>query len=68
MRIETRLTQQLGIRHPIILAPMGSAAGGALASAVTNAGGAPQLIQLGELVDARMERGEPAVFRRDGRG
>lgn len=39
MRIETRLTQQLGIRHPIILAPMGSAAGGALASAVTNAGG-----------------------------
>ncbi|WP_336978101.1 efflux RND transporter permease subunit [Altererythrobacter fulvus] len=36
--------------------------------AVTNAAGAPQLIQLGELVDARMERGEPAVFRRDGRG
>lgn len=39
MRIETRLTQQLGIRHPIVLAPMGTAAGGALASAVTNAGG-----------------------------
>ncbi|HTN15099.1 MAG TPA: efflux RND transporter permease subunit [Sphingomonadaceae bacterium] len=36
--------------------------------AVTTATGAPQLIQLGELVDARMERGEPAVFRRDGRG
>ncbi len=36
--------------------------------AVTNAAGAPQLIQLGELVDARMERGEPVVFRRDGRG
>lgn len=36
--------------------------------AVTTAAGAPQLIQLGELVDARMERGEPAVFRRDGRG
>lgn len=39
MRIETRLTQKLGIRHPIILAPMGTAAGGALAGAVTNAGG-----------------------------
>lgn len=39
MRIETRLTKRLGIRHPILLAPMGSAAGGALARAVTNAGG-----------------------------
>ncbi len=39
MRIETRLTERLGIRHPIILAPMGTAAGGALARAVTNAGG-----------------------------
>ena len=27
-----------------------------------------QLIQLGELVDARMEQGSPALFRRDGRG
>ncbi len=39
MRIETPLTERLGIRHPIILAPMGTAAGGALARAVTNAGG-----------------------------
>ena len=39
MPIETRLTQRLKIKHPIIQAPMGSAAGGALASAVTNAGG-----------------------------
>jgi nitronate monooxygenase len=39
MRIETRLTQALGIKHPIVLAPMGTASGGALASAVTNAGG-----------------------------
>jgi nitronate monooxygenase len=39
MRIETRLTRALGIRHPIILAPMGGASGGALAGAVTNAGG-----------------------------
>jgi hypothetical protein len=33
--IETALTRLLAIEHPIILAPMGSAAGGKLASAVT---------------------------------
>ncbi len=38
-RIETALTRLLGIEHPILLAPMGSAAGGKLAAAVTNAGG-----------------------------
>ena len=37
--IETALPRLLGIRHPILLAPMGSAAGGKLASAVTHAGG-----------------------------
>ena len=37
--IETALTRLLGIDHPILLAPMGSAAGGKLAAAVTNAGG-----------------------------
>ena len=37
--IETALTRLLGIEHPILLAPMGSAAGGELAAAVTNAGG-----------------------------
>src|SRR3954453_6797755 len=37
--IETALTRLLGIKHPILLAPMGSAAGGRLAAAVTNAGG-----------------------------
>ena len=37
--IETALTHLLGIEHPILLAPMGSAAGGKLAAAVTNAGG-----------------------------
>lgn len=36
--IETALTRLLGIQHPILLAPMGSAAGGKLAAAVTNAG------------------------------
>ena len=37
--IETALTRLLGIEHPILFAPMGSAAGGRLAAAVTNAGG-----------------------------
>ena len=37
--IETALTRLLGIEHPILLAPMGAAAGGRLAAAVTNAGG-----------------------------
>ena len=37
--IETALTRLLGIEHPILLAPMGSAAGGQLAAAVSHAGG-----------------------------
>lgn len=37
--IKTALTELLGIEHPILLAPMGSAAGGRLAAAVTQAGG-----------------------------
>jgi len=38
-RLETTLTKLLNIEHPIMLAPMGSAAGGALAGAVSEAGG-----------------------------
>ncbi len=37
--LKTALTELLGIEHPIMLAPMGSAAGGRLAAAVTQAGG-----------------------------
>jgi nitronate monooxygenase len=37
--LATRLTERLNIRHPILSAPMAFAAGGALAAAVTNAGG-----------------------------
>src|SRR5437764_10953890 len=37
--IDSALTRLLAIEHPILLAPMGSAAGGKLAAAVTNAGG-----------------------------
>jgi nitronate monooxygenase len=39
MAIVTILTQRLGIAHPILLAPMGFVAGGALAAAVSAAGG-----------------------------
>lgn len=35
----TRLTRELKIRYPIVLAPMGYAAGGALAAAVSRVGG-----------------------------
>ena len=38
-RLTTRLTQRLGINHPILSAPMALAGGGALAAAVTQAGG-----------------------------
>ncbi|WP_327351061.1 NAD(P)H-dependent flavin oxidoreductase [Streptomyces sp. NBC_01304] len=39
MALLTELTESLGIRHPIVLAPMGGSAGGALAAAVSRAGG-----------------------------
>ena len=39
MQISTRVTRLLEIEHPILLAPMGSVSGGALARAVSAAGG-----------------------------
>ncbi len=39
MALRTLLTDKLGIRHPVLLAPMGGTAGGALAAAVSGAGG-----------------------------
>lgn len=39
MSIQTRFTEMLDLQHPVVLAPMGSVAGGALAAAVSNAGG-----------------------------
>ena len=38
-RIETRVSRLLGVRYPIIQAPMGWIARAQLASAVSNAGG-----------------------------
>jgi len=37
--ITTALTRLFGIRHPLVLGPMGGVSGGALAAAVSNAGG-----------------------------
>jgi nitronate monooxygenase len=39
MALRTRLTELLGIRHPVLQAPMGGTAGGRLAAAVSEAGG-----------------------------
>jgi nitronate monooxygenase len=39
MAIQTSITKLFGIEHPVLLAPMGSVAGGALAAAVSRAGG-----------------------------
>ena len=39
MALGTAFTELCGLRHPIALAPMGGSAGGALAAAVSNAGG-----------------------------
>ena len=39
MTIQTSITKLFGIEHPVLLAPMGSIAGGALAAAVSRAGG-----------------------------
>ena len=38
-RLQTPLTRQLGLKHPIILAGMARTSGGPLAAAVSNAGG-----------------------------
>jgi nitronate monooxygenase len=39
MTLRTKLTELLGIRHPVLQAPMGGTAGGRLAAAVGEAGG-----------------------------
>jgi nitronate monooxygenase len=39
MALHTAFTELAGVQHPVALAPMGGCAGGALAAAVSNAGG-----------------------------
>lgn len=39
MSIKTQFTRKMGVEHPIMLAPMGTVAGGDLTAAVSNAGG-----------------------------
>jgi nitronate monooxygenase len=39
MTLSTAFTRMFSVRHPIVLAPMGGSAGGALAAAVSEAGG-----------------------------
>jgi nitronate monooxygenase len=39
MGLSTAFTEFFSVRHPIALAPLGGSAGGALAAAVSNAGG-----------------------------
>ena len=39
MGLRTALTEMFGIDHPVVLAPMGGVAGGALAAAVSEGGG-----------------------------
>ncbi|MCB5907522.1 NAD(P)H-dependent flavin oxidoreductase [Streptomyces pinistramenti] len=39
MALSTEFTKLFGVRHPIVLAPMGGSAGGALAAAVSRGGG-----------------------------
>ena len=56
MALHTALTRKLGIEHPILLAPIGSASGGKLAAAVSGAGG------LGIIGGAY---GEPEVLERE---
>ncbi len=47
-----QFTKQLGIRHPVLLAPMDLVAGGRLAAAVTNAGGIGRVTPAGSTVSA----------------
>lgn len=39
MGLRTALTEKFGVEHPVVLAPMGGVAGGALAAAVSEGGG-----------------------------
>jgi nitronate monooxygenase len=57
--LRTRLTVRLGIRHPILLAPMAGPAGGRLAGAVSAAGGLGLIGAGSGLIPGLMEREFP---------
>lgn len=57
--LRTRLTERLGIRHPILLAPMVGYAGGKLAGAVSAAGGLGLIGAGSGLIPGLMEREFP---------
>ena len=57
--LRTRLTERLGIRHPILLAPMAGPAGGRLAGAVSAAGGLGLIGAGSGLIPGLMEREFP---------
>jgi nitronate monooxygenase len=58
--LRTIFTEAMSIEHPIVLAPMGGTSGGALAAAVSNAGGLG-LVGLGMGYRERVERELPIV-------
>jgi nitronate monooxygenase len=60
MAFSTAFTELLEIEHPVVLAPMGGTAGGALAAAVSNAGGFG-LVGGGYGYPERLERELPIV-------
>jgi nitronate monooxygenase len=62
--LSTRFTELLGLRVPIVNAPMTPAAGGLLARAVSEAGGLG-MIGVDRDVDAQMLRREVALARKD---
>jgi nitronate monooxygenase len=49
MTLRTRLTELLGIRYPVLSAPMGGTAGGRLAAAMSEAGGLGLIGAVGEI-------------------
>ena len=59
--LRTRLTERLGIRHPILLAPMVGYAGGRLAGAVSAAGGLGMIAAGSGLIPGLMDREFPLV-------
>jgi hypothetical protein len=59
MTLTTQLTDRLGIRRPVLLAPIDLIAGGLLAAAVSGAGG---LGLIGGDISKKESRGFPASF------